>query len=387
MLGQGSFGITYLAEHTALKKRMCIKEFFMKDMNSRNNEGSITGMTEGSLSHNYAQKFKKEAQNLARMDHPNIVKVTDSFEQNGTFYYVMDFVEGVNLNDYLKNHYLSEDEATAIIRDVASALQYMHEEKNMLHLDLKPGNVMRRNSDGHVFLIDFGLSKQFSDSGEPETSTTVGLGTAGYAPVEQGNNAKNGEFRPTIDVYALGGTLYKLLTRETPPVASELVSEFEILGEKLLRAGVSPALTKVICNAMQPSVKKRTASVAQFVAQLNNTPLPPPPVTDETMVAILDNEDEQPIFTPTSLPPTPPNDNGGDKQTWKIVTMVLAMLIVGLLILIVSNLPSNDTTETSAEYEDYVFPTPTEFDTTGITGTIDDIEDSTVINTDTMYYD
>lgn len=263
ILGQGSFGITYLAEHTNLGKKVAIKEFFMKELNSRGEDGSITGMSDSSLSQNYCQKFKKEAINLSRLDHPNIVRVTDSFSENGTFYYVMDFIEGQNLNDYIKSHYIDEAEAVSIIKSVADALIYMHEEKHMLHLDLKPGNVMRRN-DGHIFLIDFGLSKHYSTDGQPETSTTIGLGTAGYAPIEQGNKAKNGEFRPTIDVYALGATFYKLLTRETPPPASDLVSDDELLENKLREKGVSANLIKVVTEAMCPNVRKRTQSVREF---------------------------------------------------------------------------------------------------------------------------
>lgn len=264
ILGQGSFGITYLAEHTNLGKKVAIKEFFMKELNSRGEDGSITGMSDSSLSQNYCQKFKKEAINLSRLDHPNIVRVTDSFSENGTFYYVMDFIEGQNLNDYIKSHYIDEAEAVSIIKSVADALIYMHEEKHMLHLDLKPGNVMRRESDGHIFLIDFGLSKHYSTDGQPETSTTIGLGTAGYAPIEQSNQAKNGEFRPTIDVYALGATFYKLLTRETPPPASDLVSDDELLENKLREKGVSDNLIKVVTEAMCPNVRKRTQSVREF---------------------------------------------------------------------------------------------------------------------------
>ena len=269
ILGQGSFGITYLAEHTNLGKKVAIKEFFMKELNSRGEDGSITGMSDSSLSQNYCQKFKKEAINLSRLDHPNIVRVTDSFSENGTFYYVMDFIEGQNLNDYVKSHYIDEAEAVSIIKSVADALIYMHEEKHMLHLDLKPGNVMRRNSDGHVFLIDFGLSKHYSTDGQPETSTTIGLGTAGYAPIEQGNQAKNGEFRPTIDVYALGATFYKLLTRETPPPASDLVSDDELLENKLREKGVSDNLIKVVTEAMCPNVRKRTQTIREFKGNLD----------------------------------------------------------------------------------------------------------------------
>lgn len=301
-LGQGSFGITYLAVHTGLEKKVAIKEFFMKELNSRSNDGSITGMTDGSLSYNYGQKFKKEALNLSRLDHPNIVRVTDSFEENGTFYYVMDYIEGQNLNDYLEHCGVSQQIAVEIIKEVADALIYMHEQKKMLHLDLKPGNIMRRASDGHIFLIDFGLSKHYSNDGHPETSTTIGLGTAGYAPVEQSNQAKNGEFRPTIDVYALGATLYKLLTRETPPAASELVSDDTIISESLTEKGISDELISFIEKAMMPSVKKRIQTIREFKNSIpsNVGMITPDTTTEETpdSTVVDDNKkDDSPAVT------------------------------------------------------------------------------------------
>ncbi len=282
VLGQGSFGITYKAKaFTVIKGKFgeelvetntpkAIKEFFMKEVNEREESGSITRMSEGGLSYNYAQKFKKEAENLASMNHPNIVKVIDFISANNTYYYVMDFIEGENLNDYLKNNKMSEKEATDTIMEVAKALKYMHEKKHMLHLDLKPGNIMRRESDGHIFLIDFGLSKHYSEDGIPETSTNVGLGTAGYAPIEQANSKNGNKFRETLDVYALGATFFKLLTGHTPPSADELVSDGNIVKDELSHFGINETLTLVIVNAMNPSFKERTQNVEGFIASLNH---------------------------------------------------------------------------------------------------------------------
>ena len=281
VLGQGSFGITYKAKaFTIMKGKFgeelvetntpkAIKEFFMKEINEREESGSITGMSEGSLSYNYAQKFKKEAENLASMNHPNIVKVIDFISANNTYYYVMDFIDGESLNDYLKHHKMSEKEATDTIKEVAKALKYMHEEKHMLHLDLKPGNIMRRESDGHIFLIDFGLSKHYSENGLPETSTSVGLGTPGYAPIEQANSKNAKQFRATLDVYALGATFYKLLTGLTPPYADEMLPHGDIVRNDLFKLGISDNLILVVVNAMHPLADERTQNVSEFLESLN----------------------------------------------------------------------------------------------------------------------
>lgn len=280
VLGQGSFGVTYKAKaFTVMKGKFgeelvesntpkAIKEFFMKEVNDRDVSGSITGISEGSLSYNYAQKFKKEAENLASMNHPNIVKVIDFISANNTFYYVMDYIDGENLNDYLKHHKMSEKEATDTILEVAKALQYMHEEKHMLHLDLKPGNIMRRESDGHIFLIDFGLSKHYNEEGIPETSTSVGLGTPGYAPIEQSNIKSVKQFKRTLDIYSMGATFYKLLTGNIPPSADELVSDKDIIKDELEKVTENEVIVSTVLKAMSPSVKERTQCVSAFLFNL-----------------------------------------------------------------------------------------------------------------------
>ena len=281
VLGQGSFGVTYKARgyskvkgafgdmEVELPQPIAIKEFFMREINQRDADGSISGLSEGSLAYNYAQKFRKEAEKLAIMQHPNIVKVMDFVEANNTFYYVMEFIDGEDITHYMDGKPLQEEEAIRIIKDVANALLYMHDRHKMLHLDLKPGNIMRRQSDGHIFLIDFGLSKHYNDDGQPDTSTTIGLGTEGYAPIEQGKRATSqNSFRPTIDVYALGGTLFKMLTGETPPPASDILEDEELLSEIMVKHGINLQLQEIIVNAMMPSAKKRTASVNAFISAI-----------------------------------------------------------------------------------------------------------------------
>lgn len=271
-LGQGSFGITYRASMVVEGKfstvetgvQVAVKEFYMSDFCTRHESGTITGGGDSGLVEYYTRKFFTEARNLADLHHGNIVRVIDCFEAFGTAYYVMEYVQGTDLNDYLRRHGpMPEAEAVAAIRSVASALAYMHS-RHMLHLDMKPSNVMRRDADGHLLLIDFGLSKRYEDSGDPESSTTIGLGTPGYAPIEQAKTQTDKNFSPTLDVYALGGTFYKLLTGQTPPDSSSVLNDGLPL-EPLRRHHVSDRAVAVIQAAMQPRRKDRLQSVQEFL--------------------------------------------------------------------------------------------------------------------------
>ena len=172
-LGEGTFGITYLAT-TRVKVsgilgelettlQVAIKEFFMHDLNGRAGN-TVTCGSKDSIYYNYKHQFVREAQNLSRFNHPHIVKVLEAFEENDTAYFAMEFIEGGSLHEYIqKNGSLSDREALDIIAQIGDALSVMHRNK-MLHLDLKPLNVMRREN-GDLVLIDFGLSKQFDENG------------------------------------------------------------------------------------------------------------------------------------------------------------------------------------------------------------------------------
>ena len=277
-LGQGSFGITYLAttKLTITGKlgkmdttfNVAIKEFFMNEMNSRARDGSSIEGTTGSLFINYRQKFRKEADNLSHLNHTNIVKVLDVFDENNTTYYVMQYIDGENLDSYiLRQNGIQEKQALSILNEVGKALLYMHSHK-MLHLDLKPKNIML-DKKGKSYLIDFGLSKQYTDSGEPESSTSIGAGTPGYAPIEQANYQQGGSFPTTLDVYALGATLFKMLTGNKPQHASELL-EVGLDTFALEKKHVSPSTIIALQKAMAPIKTNRFQTIQEFLNALNN---------------------------------------------------------------------------------------------------------------------
>ena len=269
VLGQGGFGITYLAVQSGLERKVAIKEFFMKELCNRDGSTShVTLGTEGSRETvaRFREKFLKEARNIARLNHPHIVRIHDIFEENGTAYYVMEYAEGGSLADLVKSKgCLSESEATHYILQIAEALAYIHSKK-INHLDVKPANILL-NELNEAILIDFGLSKQYDALTGGQTSTTpVGI-SEGYAPMEQYKQGGVSEFSPETDIYALGATFFKLLTGKTPPSASD-VFEDGVPVDELKARGVSLPVIDLIVQAMEPKKKNRMTDVRLFISAL-----------------------------------------------------------------------------------------------------------------------
>ena len=277
VLGQGSFGITYRAKVEmrgalgTLDSNMyvAIKEFFMKEVNGRDNTSVTSGSTSrDGLFEYYREKFEREARNLSTLQHKNIVRVLESFQANGTVYYAMEYISGQSLDSLIikaPHHCLDAATALGYTQQLGSALSFMHS-KGMLHLDVKPANAMVKD-DGTVVLIDFGLSKQYAANGEPESSTKVGAGTPGYAPLEQASYREGKGFPTMMDVYALGGTLYKMLTGQRPPEASEILNDGFPIGE-MKQHGVPPQVAACVRKAMAPLKKDRYKTIDQLLNAL-----------------------------------------------------------------------------------------------------------------------
>ena len=320
-IANGGFGITYLAEHTLLEKRVVIKELYVKEWCNRDSGGFVTvGVTANRARYSKLHaKFISEAKVQCHLNHPGVVKVTDVFEENGTAYYVMDFIDGESLKDRMHRlgHGMSEREALGYIRQVCAALAYVHS-KGRLHLDIKPGNIMIDRS-GHAILIDFGVSKQYDVESGENHSTLLGY-TPGYSSPEQ-KSGQMKHFSPASDIYSLGATLYNLLTGKVVPT-----TDLRICGEPVppLPANITLSTRKAIDAALQLDKNKRPQSIAAFLEILDGTP------AEAELV-----EDYKESYTAQIIDkPTPPKQNTRLRRKGLWITLIYMAMIVGVLTLL-----------------------------------------------------
>ncbi len=259
-ISSGGFGNTYEAYDMRLNTRVAIKELFMASIcnrNTSNNTVVVSVPNNKTTFESHKRKFIKEARRLCGFTHTNIVRVTDVFESNGTAYYVMDYIDGCPLSQFPKP--MSESVARLYLEQILNALEHVHNH-NILHLDIKPGNIMI-DDNNNAILIDFGASKVFDSEGDSKNDTSSSLAyTPGYAPLEQIQNKSINDIGPFSDIYALGATLYTLLKGERPPGALEILES----GSLPPIEGVSPSIKKVIEQSMTVTRNNRIASIAEF---------------------------------------------------------------------------------------------------------------------------
>lgn len=258
VLGHGGFGITYLATSSQANKQVAVKEFFPSGYCERNvMTGYVSLKSDVSK---YKTKFTSEAKKISQLNHKGIVKVIEVFEENGTAYYVMDYIKGKSLLDLIRIKPYSVDESIDIIRNIAEALKHIHS-KRMLHLDIKPMNIMIRDSDNLPIVIDFGISKTYDVQGNPNTTFMPGA-SLGYSSPEQLDGEVN-MFAPQLDIYSLGATFYSLLTGKLPSYPTPSTTS------KLQFTPETPAsIIAVVVKAMAYYQKDRYTTMAEFIKAL-----------------------------------------------------------------------------------------------------------------------
>jgi serine/threonine protein kinase/TPR repeat protein len=271
VLGQGGFGITYLARDANLDQQVAIKEYLPVEVATRRPDASVRSRTEdqGERYRWGLDRFIREARTLARFDHPNIVRVLSVFEHNNTAYMVMRFEEGENLAALLeRRRTLPEDELVRVVLPILDGLELVHN-AGFIHRDIKPDNIHIR-ADGSPVLLDFGSARH--SMGHARTVTI--LVAPGYAPFEQYYSSGENQ-GPWTDIYSLGATCYRAISGIAPMDA--IARSKGILGstrEILIPAATigsgrySAGLLKAIDHALEFSEKDRPQSIADWRREL-----------------------------------------------------------------------------------------------------------------------
>ncbi|MGB6221509.1 protein kinase domain-containing protein [Haloferula sp.] len=282
-LGRGGMGVVYKARQKSLNRWVAIKILAPEKIHDEK----------------FAERFTREAQTLALLNHPNIVTVHDYGETDGLFYIVMEFVDGVNLRDLIREGKMESAQALTIIPPICEALQYAHD-KGIVHRDIKPENLLI-DRDGRVKIADFGIASLVGDTDEKS-------GTPPYMAPEQGNH---GNVDHRADIYALGAVLYEMLTGDRPASPLDLPSQ---------KVQLDIRIDDIVLRALskEPERRYRTAGEFQSVVETVVDQLAPPSTTAPT-------QETSQAQTPPQATPQAPVKKGLFRRWWWI------FLIFGIL--------------------------------------------------------
>ncbi len=267
-IGQGGMGAVYRAEDMLLPGRICaIKEI------------SLDPETPEEMLKQLQEQFRQEASVLARLDHPNLPKVSDYFSHGGHEYLVMDFVPGHDLRELVnqarqEQHFLEEKQVLDWADQLCDALTYLHSQTPpILHRDIKPSNI-KLTPSGLIKLVDFGLVKLLTNDESRTVTVVQGRGTAAYTPLEQ-YGGDDSHTNTRTDIYALGATLYHLLTGRAPATARErFLSADALVPPRSVNPHISPTVEQAIMNALALHPDARPANIPALKTALHQSRLP-----------------------------------------------------------------------------------------------------------------
>jgi len=277
-IGGGGFSIVYLANDPETRTQVIVKEYMPRKLAARGDDGRTVitvGEDEKSVER-FAQgkkMFFQEAATLATLKHPNIVNVTNFFRANGTVYMVMEYAQGINLQEYIRRHNgsLSEKLIRIVFTALLDGLKCIHS-RGLLHLDIKPGNIYLR-SGGSPLLLDFGAVHEMMQSRQDQASQVI---TPGFSPIEQ--LTPGGYVGPWSDIYALGATMRACIEGVAPPPSPERTPEDHMKPASVaFRRRYSAALLRVIDWAMEVDPLARPQNVDQLLAALTDNATDDPP--------------------------------------------------------------------------------------------------------------
>ena len=274
VLGAGGFGITYIGYDLKLDGKVAVKEYYPSGAANRSSSLTVFPTTEvnGNPFEIGKTRFLKEARTLSEfVGEGNIVALRDYFEEYGTAYIVMEYLEGEDLSHYAKEHgVFAIDEALDLLEPAMLALDKIHK-KGLIHRDISPSNIMVL-TDGRVKVLDFGSARLQNASGELSLSVML---KPGYAPMEQ--YSTHGEQGSWTDVYAMSATIYKLITGKTPPASTDRLMEDTLVPPSKLGAKLTPAQERALLRGLALRPANRTQSMAELAEGLRGKKKASPP--------------------------------------------------------------------------------------------------------------
>ena len=332
LVGQGGMGAIYRAEDLRLAGRYCaIKEVQPEPRAS------------SSMLAQAREQFYREASTLARLDHPNLPKVSDHFSEGDCDYLVMDFVPGRELKEIMEEarrqgKFLDEEEVLSWADQLCQALEYLHsQDPPILHRDIKPSNI-KLTPAGAIKLVDFGLVKLLIPDDARTITVLQGRGTVQYTPLEQ-YGGDTGHTDARSDIYSLGATLYHLLTGQSPTDAKQRFLEpGSLASPRSLNPDLSPQTERALLRALEMHPDQRPGSVAEFRTEL--------------------------LSQQSSTVPSLLSLSAADEGMWAkalrenrtLITVALTLLVVALVVTLFS--PPLPATPPPGQVEEIVSPSP-----------------------------